>query len=520
MLQVGDFRGESLGRGRWARSAQGAEAEAEAHGDPAAEADRIGDVVTGHPDELGPDVRTDEEQAVLTAVALADGHREGATDHGHAAEDLRLERVDEAGALGVAGVEAEVDRAVVDLPEVLATGGPVAGHAVRAVEAEGGLAEGVGPEALAVDADVDAGSATAEDGVAGDLAVVTDGFAGHHVARDVPLEEGAVAGGGEGGELGVEGVVLGRVGGADGAGRVALGGVGLVLDPAVGVGAGRGLEDEGVVLGRETGLEGLDAPAVVVDDAVAQVVVGLDRGEGRVVAGVGGQAGLGLGRHQGGGDREGLLLPGGLGRAGVAAGAGAAAEVARVVDRDDLPDPVRPEGLRGAQEDVAEDVGLGRGVLDDHRPGDVVQLALRRGRLAAVVLGDEGQGVLRPRVLQVAGGHGVGDRVHGVGAGAVVVDPVAHDLGEAGADGRVPVVAVVGRGPDADVGGVLLAVGVDVDGRREGAVLVRVDGGGVGGRGERAGDETHQGQGEDGTLHDDLRGWGVTGRFQAGPVGG
>ena len=75
-VQVGDSEGKAPGRGRWARSAQGAEAEAEATVTRPAEADRIGDVVSSHPDELGPDVRTDEEQAVLTAVALADGHRE------------------------------------------------------------------------------------------------------------------------------------------------------------------------------------------------------------------------------------------------------------------------------------------------------------------------------------------------------------------------------------------------------------------------------------------------------------
>ena len=58
----------------------------------------------------------------------------------------------------------------------------------------------------------------------------------------------------------------------------------------------------------------------------------------------------------------------------------------------------------------------------------------------------------------------------------------------------------------------------DVDGRREGAVLVRVDGGGVGGRGERAGDETHQGQVRMERFMT-ISGVGVTGRFQAGPVG-
>ena len=71
---------------------------------------------------------------------------------------------------------------------------------------------------------------------------------------------------------------------------------------------------------------------MAVDDAVAQVVVGLDRGEGRVVAGVGGQAGLGLGRHQGVATAR-ASISRVAGRAGVAAGAGAAAEVARVVDR-------------------------------------------------------------------------------------------------------------------------------------------------------------------------------------------
>ena len=89
-------------------------------------------------------------------------------------------------------------------------------------------------------------------------------------------------------------------------------------------------------------------------------------------------------------------------------------------------------------------------------PSSFVSVKPRR-RLAAVVLGDSRPGVLRPRVLQVAGGHGVGDWAHGVGAGAVSCrSRRPRTLARRGLDGRVPVVAVVGRGPDADVGGVLL----------------------------------------------------------------
>lgn len=289
-----------------------------------------------------------------------------------------------------------------------------------------------------------------------------------------------------------------------------LGGVGV--DPAleVTVVGGQGLvgRDAGLGLGLDCFEVGGHAREGDVDRLVPSGVAHLDGRdttldavETGVVDRVRREAGLGLGLHQGGGDRGGLGEAGGLagaavdrggGRgAGGTAGAGAA-EVLELLDGHELAPvgllPAVAQDHRAVDEDVLED--LDRGGQDLEAPAVHVDGA---GGCVAGALGDlvlhEGRGrpdaavLAREELVELVLGQ-AGDGVGGRGV-AVVVHAVVGALRGLGVGGGHEVVAVDHRDPD--VRRRERAVAVDVDRRDVESVPVVVAGGGV--RGERGGGE-------------------------------